>query len=71
MTAPARWILAGSVLVAAGAGLVLPADAWLGFVALGVLLVGGVVAMNLLIDRQASAMLLLLATAVALPLEFR
>lgn len=71
MTATARWILAGSVLLAAGAGLLLPATAWLGLVALAVLLVGGVVAVNVLVDRQAAAMLLLLVTAVAFPLEFR
>lgn len=71
MTADARWALAGSVALAAGAGFLLPAQAWLGIVGVAVLMVGGVVAVNMLIGRQAAAMLLLIATAVALPLEFR
>jgi hypothetical protein len=72
MTAHARWAaLAGSVVVAAAAGLLLPANAWLGVVALAVLALGGVVALNVVIDRQAAALLLLIATAVAFPVEFR
>lgn len=71
MNTNAIWILAGGGVLTAAAGFVLPAGAWLGLVAVAVLMAAACVALVLQLDRPSVALLILMGTAVAFPMEFR
>ena len=71
MSTNSYWILAGGVVAAAAAGFVLPPAAWLGLVAALMLTAVALVALLFQLDRPSIALLLLVVTAVGLPLEFR
>ena len=72
MSTSRPWIaLTGVAALAAAAGAVLPPAALLGLVALLVLAAGAAVALTWRLDRPSIALIALVGTAVAFPLEFR
>jgi hypothetical protein len=64
-------MVAGATLVAVAASLVLPPEAYLALAALVCLAAMGAVALSLQVGKPFLGLLLLVATAVAFPLEFR